>query len=199
MYMYIWHDLGLGRRLFSRHSGQYTPPGWRMCGSWWRCKNVRSVPTFDNYNIIIHPGFQEPRADDYRDSEAITNDDVPAGSAFTVDSVAAVVAPGAGESFLDVSGRGYVHADGQDFADGPFDRVTVVNADDNLLRLDTFRTFKTVWRLSLRRNRLQSVEPYARLLPRYLLPHLLPRLLPRLPRSFSRVVHRTSTTTIFLF
>jgi hypothetical protein len=84
---------------------------------------------------------------------------LPTGSAFTVDSV--TIVPGIGERFLDVSGRGFVHADGQHFAGDPFDRVTVVNADDNVLRLASFSTFKSVWRLSLRRNRLESVEPYA--------------------------------------
>lgn len=77
---------------------------------------------------------------------------------FTVDNVA--VGSGSAERFMNVSGRGYRHVDGQCFAGDPFDRVRTVVADGNLLRLATFRTFRSVQRLSLRRNRMDSVEPY---------------------------------------
>lgn len=76
---------------------------------------------------------------------------------FTTDNV--TVGTGSTERYLNVSGCGYEHTDDQCFAGGPFDRVDSVNADDNLLRLVTFRTFKSVQRLSLRRNHLKSVDP----------------------------------------
>ncbi|KAL4132230.1 hypothetical protein QTP88_009430 [Uroleucon formosanum] len=70
------------------------------------------------------------------------------------------VRPGSAEGFLDISGGGYLHAEGERFdGGGSFDRVSTVNADDNHLRLESFHTFKSVRRLSLRRNRLKSVGP----------------------------------------
>ncbi|XP_060846363.1 protein lap1-like [Rhopalosiphum padi] len=80
-----------------------------------------------------------------------------ASTRFTVGNV--TVRPGSAEGFLDVSGGGYLHADGERFDGSPFDRVNTVNADDNLLRLESFHTFVSVRRLSLRRNRLKSVKP----------------------------------------
>ncbi|KAL5244747.1 hypothetical protein ACI65C_012157 [Semiaphis heraclei] len=76
---------------------------------------------------------------------------------FTPENV--TVRPGSAEGFLDISGGGYLHAEGELFDGEPFDRVSTVNADENLLRLESFYTFKSVRRLSLRRNRLTSVRP----------------------------------------
>ncbi|KAF0770290.1 malignant fibrous histiocytoma-amplified sequence 1-like, partial [Aphis craccivora] len=74
-------------------------------------------------------------------------------------AVNVMVRPGSAEGFLDVSGGGYLHSEGERFDCDPFDRVNTVNADDNLLRLESFHTFTSVQRLSLRRNRLKSVRP----------------------------------------
>ncbi|XP_025202604.1 uncharacterized protein LOC112599762 [Melanaphis sacchari] len=76
---------------------------------------------------------------------------------FTVGNV--TVRSGSAEGFLDISGGGYLHAEGERFDGGLFDRVNIVIADDNLLRLESFYTFTSIQRLSLRRNRLKSVRP----------------------------------------
>ncbi|XP_003243746.1 malignant fibrous histiocytoma-amplified sequence 1-like [Acyrthosiphon pisum] len=86
------------------------------------------------------------------------SDDSSISTRFTAGNV--TVRPGSAEGFLDISGGGYLHAEGERFdGGGPFDQVHTVNADDNLLRLESFHTFKSVRRLSLRRNRLKSVRP----------------------------------------
>ncbi|VVC44071.1 Leucine-rich repeat,Leucine-rich repeat domain, L domain-like,Leucine-rich repeat, typical subtype [Cinara cedri] len=69
---------------------------------------------------------------------------------------------GATEGFLNVSGKGYLHVNGENFTGELFDRINTVNADDNQLRIATFNTFKSLRRLSLRRNRLKSVDQIGR-------------------------------------
>lgn len=68
------------------------------------------------------------------------------------------ITTGPTKRFANVSGRGCSHDEvGEIF--GLFENAYAVNADDNLLRLSSFRECKSLKRLSLRRNRLQSVEP----------------------------------------
>ncbi|XP_050444480.1 uncharacterized protein LOC126848022 [Adelges cooleyi] len=59
--------------------------------------------------------------------------------------------------YLDVTGYGYVHVEGECF--GEFDKIEGIAADGNRLRLSTMRTFKSLKSLSLRDNQLESIEP----------------------------------------